>query len=499
MRREKLLPKKLERIFGFLKHENNEVPFFFSTDTFQLILYPSASNKCGGFNIEAFKRINDDSYRGKWADNPEVEGITSEGYRIVFCISDIPTFKNSLIEYKVNWIFYCSGNHDLDAIEGIQIAGEDVDRFFDPSRVLKRETSFNEKYGRFESFAISAGEPSVEDCGDYLMHIDGNSRQSDDEAVSEDAEHFIKVHIELNAYATLKLHSNTPLSSTSRLNLSFDKPVNLDEMFYACGQVWNFLQFVTYRSRVRADDIVAYWKDKEGRYLYNGVFLWRSLYSQIIPEEKEIQPYEYVIPYDILKGKVSDIFNVIDSGVMSFEHFCPTVSARSHYGTGRIIEILTDFEREYRNIYGTNSLRDDAFVKFRDDLIDEFKQKCESFHGKSKKWLQSFIRLLSNYDDSYVGRVFNALQNCKEIISPFLQKEYGNVSDDILQDIAKRSGQLRNDYAHNNLDIRLEPVHLSDLKTLERLIYIIRLKQIGMEKVEIQKAINELFHENMAI
>lgn len=121
------------------------------------MLYPSVSNKCGGFNIDAFKRINDDCYKGKWADNLEVEGITSEGYKIIFCISDIPAFKNSLIEYNINWIFYCSGNHDLDAIEGIQIAGEDVNRFFDPSRVLRRETSFDKESGRFESFAVSGG------------------------------------------------------------------------------------------------------------------------------------------------------------------------------------------------------------------------------------------------------------------------------------------------------------------------------------------------------
>ena len=46
-------------------------------------------------------------------------------------------------------------------------------------------------------------------------------------------------------------------------------------------------------------------------------------------------------------------------------------------------------------------------------------------------------------------------------------------------------------------NVRLEPVHLTDLKTLERLIYIIRLKKIGMDTVAIQKAINELFHESM--
>lgn len=80
-----------------------------------------------------------------------------------------------------------------------------------------------------------------------------------------------------------------------------------------------------------------------------------------------------------------------------------------------------------------------------------------------------------------------------------MRKEYGSDSDDTLQEIAERSGQLRNDYAHSNLDTQLEPANILDLKTLEKLIYVIRLKQIGMKTVEIQKAINELFHENMAI
>lgn len=491
------MPKKLDRIFGFLKHEDEEVPFFFSTDTFQLVLYPAVSNECGGFSLKAFERMADDSQKNKWADNPEIEGMTSEGYHIIFCISGIPAYKNSLIEYKVNWAFYWAGEHDVNAIEGIQVSGNDVDRFYDPSRVLKQNAKLNEKTGGFEEFAVRAEKATPEDYGHYLMHLRNEDSDSEDETKFDNKSEGVNVQIKLSAYATMRFHSNTPMSSASQMNLSFDNPVNLDGIWQAFGQVWNFVQYVTYRSGVRFDDLLAYWKDKEERYVYQGRFLWRRLYSASPLEEKDFSPYEYVIPCDLLKGKVADIFTMIDSGEFSFEHFCSTVSARHHYGTGRIIEILTDFEREYRNIYGTNSLRDDSFISFRDDLVNELAQKLEILHGKPKKWMKDFIKILSNYDDAYKGCVLNALRDCKDIIFPFLQRDYKSDSDDIMQEIAERAGQMRNDYAHSNLNVRLEPVHLTDLKTLERLIYIIRLKKIGMDTIAIQKAINELFHESM--
>ena len=58
--------------------------------------------------------------------------------------------------------------------------------------------------------------------------------------------------------------------------------------------------------------------------------------------------------------------------------------------------------------------------------------------------------------------------------------------------ICNRMNKLRNDAVHGNLDLKLEPIHISDFRTLENLTYAMRLKHIGIEKLDIQKAIYDL-------
>ena len=52
---------------------------------------------------------------------------------------------------------------------------------------------------------------------------------------------------------------------------------------------------------------------------------------------------------------------------------------------------------------------------------------------------------------------------------------------------------------HGKLDINMEPIVLSDIHIVEELIYVIRLKTIVKDEQKIQKAINSLFSENLAL
>lgn len=63
----------------------------------------------------------------------------------------------------------------------------------------------------------------------------------------------------------------------------------------------------------------------------------------------------------------------------------------------------------------------------------------------------------------------------------------------------KYINSLRNGVAHSRLDLELEPRHLTDIKFVVELLYVIRLKTLGIDEIIIQKAINQLFHENLAI
>ena len=60
-------------------------------------------------------------------------------------------------------------------------------------------------------------------------------------------------------------------------------------------------------------------------------------------------------------------------------------------------------------------------------------------------------------------------------------------------------GDFRNGIAHSRLDLHFEAIHLSDIKIVEELLYAIRLKKIGLQTSEIQKAISDLFLERLAL
>ena len=60
-------------------------------------------------------------------------------------------------------------------------------------------------------------------------------------------------------------------------------------------------------------------------------------------------------------------------------------------------------------------------------------------------------------------------------------------------------GEFRNGIAHSRLDFHFEAIHLSDIKIIEELLYAVRLKSLRLQPTEIQKAINDLFLERLAI
>ncbi len=65
--------------------------------------------------------------------------------------------------------------------------------------------------------------------------------------------------------------------------------------------------------------------------------------------------------------------------------------------------------------------------------------------------------------------------------------------------MGQRLAEQRNDFAHGNLDKDFIGLSLLDLIYLEYVVYAMQLKHYGVQDVEIQKSINELFHLGVAI
>ena len=66
-------------------------------------------------------------------------------------------------------------------------------------------------------------------------------------------------------------------------------------------------------------------------------------------------------------------------------------------------------------------------------------------------------------------------------------------------EMGQRLAGQRNSFAHGDLDKDFIGLSLLDLIYLEQVVYAMQLKHYGVQDVEIQKSINELFHLGFAI
>ena len=164
--------------------------------------------------------------------------------------------------------------------------------------------------------------------------------------------------------------------------------------------------------------------------------------------------------------------------------------------------VLTEFEREYHNIYGTDSGRSSEYVAVKNDIVSVAAAYAETQHGRRRKYARQLEKYLEARDNSYEFKLDKALGDCKAIMEPFVIRNYNSskeLYEKIASKISERMGIIRNGLAHSRLDLRFEAIHIVDIKTVEELIYAIRLKRIGVKPEDAQKAIGKLFGDSGSI
>ena len=155
--------------------------------------------------------------------------------------------------------------------------------------------------------------------------------------------------------------------------------------------------------------------------------------------------------------------------------------------------ILATFEREYRNIYGYDVRRSVDYKCIKQNVIQNIETYAKNLSGKNKKYAKSIAKRIRDYDVSYGDNVKFAFEDCNEIMEVFIKKCFDGSYEDIVEGISESVNKLRNGIAHSRLDMEVEPRHVTDIKLMEEMLYVIRFKKLGIEVPVIQKVINELF------
>lgn len=471
--------RKPEKLIGFIQDDSTNHPFSFDETTFTITLFPpTVEGWSPGLSLsEFYAQFEAEQKKHEWIGEKYLYGITSEKNKIIFNVSDSRSSYHGFYSYDVLWYFYYKDDIDPENIEGFKISGTEINYFFPPYQAIKSNLQFDESGRHIKELSVTATECISKTCGKYRV------------ACNVDAS------IDVMAYATIHPLNANPIDATSIIVTSFSTPVGLDVLVAAYQHTQCFLKYILYRTNISICSADVFCVDAEGKRNYTGLLAFKS---NCAPETYK-KAEKRVINYGLMEHRTQKLFTAIKNGKLGFEHLCESIDNTHHYPVSRIIMILTEFEREYRTIYGKDCIRSEAYLAVKNDIISLIDSYATSKQGRPRRYAKQLLKYVENRDSSFEGDLKNALQKCEEIMRPFVTNKYAGEYRDIIDGISTRMGEVRNGIAHSRLDLRFKAIHISDIKTVEELIYAMRLNYMHLSVQETKQALRNLFGENVSI
>jgi len=472
--------EKIDKLLGYVSFEDEEYPFEFFQEEFQLVLFPPTKmcwQKKANI-VPIYESMgNGGSKEKKWADHIKIEGVTSEDYKIIFCVLETPVNYHGFKCYEVQWYYYCRTNFGYDKIRGLRIQGPEVNYFYSPEASLKKEIEFGEN-NRIEKMTVSAvSGVKCEKCGRYRIEED------------------LQAEIKVDATSTMYFDNPaTPIDALSNMYIEFSQDVDVDTVVEEFYHVKCFFMYISYRTNVTFDRLETWFINTEGKRDFSGAIVFPTKRMK----ESNKRCASRILDYKILEDKTAKIFEAIVDGKMEYAHLCDSIDDMRQYSQARIIMILVEFEREFMNIYGKDYGRSEKYCKTKADIIDLIEQYRADNTGDSKRYAAEIKRTIEKLDgNSFAVWVKKALLDCINAMKTFIALKYDGDQKAAIEHLSKRVGEIRNGIAHGNIDFEIKAIHLTDLEIIEEVTYAIRLKYVGVSDKNISKGIKNLFNVNI--
>lgn len=472
--------EKSEMILGYAEYNDDKYPFVYENGILNLLPATVTEWEKQKFNfLEKLTHLSHFKRSHRWVENEYMHGTTNKDKNILFISKGGGSNNNGFIQYEVQIVYeYQSNTSNGDLIGGLIIKADEIDCFFSPDRVFEGKIYFKKNNNIPETISVQSTNDQRNNkyCGMY------NSGD-------------LFIEIELSAYPIYSSKSKTPLSGQSQMYFEFNKYVNLDKALEVVYQLESFLKYISYRSNINIKSIDVFRRNEDNLRSKEGTISILDSYIAETSEKRERQ----ILTYELLEDKISDIFQSIEDAEVYLKHLPACINSKSVYDISRIILIFTAFEHEYKKFFPSDIVRSQKYFDLKKkvfDLLDKLKEDCNS---KEKSYIDSFKTSI-NYNDTLLSScIKNVIEKNIEIIEVFLRFDYQVYDNKSINKIAERLSRMRNKIAHGNLDLKIEPIHISDLKTLENLIYIMRLSSLGISKKSIQKGICRLIGYNIGI
>lgn len=466
---------KDDQILGYLKYNDDEYPFYYENGILNIL--PNTKENWWKEKQQLFENFsNPEKFKNKnvWIKNIKLYGSTNDDKNIIFIVSEDHSNINGFLQYNVYYLHIYSKNNTID---GLYFNSEEINYFYNPNRAYKTQYNFEDKI--FKNAEVTMNDIEEIDCGSY------NFKE-------------VEINIKIRAIASISNNSKTytPYTAKSEMIFTFSKSVDLDFALEVIFHEILFLSFICCRTNIILNSVTTFTLTDENKRDRSGVI---ALLREVVEAETDSKKFEQIISLELFEEKLNKIFDAIVNGNMYFEHLRSSIMKRQVYAIDRIILNFVAFEREYRNIYDNIAKRSEDYYEIRNDIIEILSNFKQENTGNKKKYIKEFIKSIKKSENKFSDRLSTALNDCYKILEPFLIRDYREIDSGLIGNISERMNTMRNDSAHGNIDLKIEPINIKDFRTIENLLYAMRLKYIGISDISIKKSINLLMGYHVRI
>ena len=477
-----------EMLKGFL--DLKDTTYTFSYIDKVLSIYPNTEEEWKKNQMDIFKSFAV-KCKGSVINNINLSGILANGQNIIFNISEQGSNNNGFLSYNVNSYYIYRKNEryyrkklekrilveEENHIDEMVISGRDIDLFLNPALVYNSAIMFDENESKNVFYINTPCEAEEKFCG-KLEWKD------------------LEINIFVHSIVTMKPYMKIPLVSKSELILKFSNSITVELMETILMSLKQCFVFICRRFNIKFKSVRTISYSSEGKKIDFGKYIVLNSFDE---EETNVNIDKRIISYEFLKNKFAILFKVFLEEKMYINNIPNNISEVNKYGPERIIFNFVAFEREYQNLYPETATRSQEFLDAKQKVIESIDELINNNSGKRKKYLKSFQKSIKKIENSFGGRLKEVIIDDKEYMIPFLIHNYGKDYESEIEEFCTRMNDLRNDSAHGNFiiatDINREIVF--DFEILECLLYIMRLKDIGLSVFEGRRAVAKLMGINI--
>lgn len=286
-----------------------------------------------------------------------------------------------------------------------------------------------------------------------------------------------------------------PLELHSEMFFEFEK--TNDYVFIL--KLWRiakcFIQYLCYRKNVNlssAEISAPYGDGKHEK------FATLHIVNEDVDNEPEILEKRRYIKQEYISGAEGKILNDIAEDRIYLRHLPDTYRTGRSINAARFVMITAAFEWTFKKNYPDGITKKPSTIKAEETATEALNGLVDASKGKLKG-IYRFLRKLIG-SNSLQTEIEQMGKDYAEIVDIFGKRLYSMNNETLkYSEMGSRLSQQRNNFAHGNLDKDFIGLSLLDLIYLEYIIYAMQLKEYGVEKISIQRAINDLFGCSIAL